>query len=135
MEIKKITFWRALIDVLIFQLLLQAFVWFVTIRELLSDYYSSTNLGSGLDLQYLMDQSHFGIFTNSNAARNLMRFFFVFTILFIFFRYFRKVGVILLKKSLYSLLLLISGFIIFVILDLVIYNYLIGNPFDFHIMW
>lgn len=134
MEKKKITFGGALVEVFIFQFLLQAFVWFVTIRQLLSNYYSYIKTDPILNLQSLMDQSHIGVFTDTNSASNLMRFFALFTALFIYFRYFRKVNLKLSKKILYSILLLVFGFIIFCTLDLILYSHLIGNPFEFNFM-
>lgn len=128
---KKITFSRALLKVVLFELIVQVFIWFIIIKQLLDDYYSNYSHSSSVqkfDFEFLMNQSHYGIFTSSNSAVNLTLFFIITTVLFIFFIYYKKTDVKLLKKYIYSIILFILGFIFFISFFFIIYSKVIGNP-------
>ena len=122
--LKKITFGKAALKVLLFEVILQIFVWAIIIFQLLKEFHSNPTYGKTIDFHMLSVWSHNGIVENGGTVFVIIS---ILTAIFVFFSYFKhsdkKIG----KKLLNSIFLIIIGVIFFAIIYAILYSYIIGN--------
>jgi len=129
MEIKKITFGKALLKTLLFEVVALLCVWGIIIYQLLGEH-SRNYATEKIDFSFLTTVSRSGILNGENGTHTMFLVIVLLTLLFVFLNYFKKRrDVKLVKKILLSLTLSIISSFFFLVSFLLVYAWIIGNPF------
>jgi hypothetical protein len=129
MEIKKNTFGKSILKTLLFESVALILVWGIIVIQLVQDHYQNPYDGAGINLSSLAGWSNHGILNGQNGTRTMFLLVAIFTLIFVFYSYFRNSNLKTGEKIILSFCLSIIGFLFFIILFLLIYGLLIGSPF------
>ncbi len=128
MEIKN-TFLKSLLKVVLFEGVMLIGVWVIIITQLLQNHYGNPYDGAGVNFGSLASWSHSGILNGENGVTTMFLVVTILTLIFVFYKYFKKTDLKIVKKITLYVVLSASGLIFFLMMFLIIYGIIIGNPF------